>query len=71
MAGQINPGHPGADTARLQEGAAGGAIRFVPIEAQVLSIEPGDWLDMAHVNERGRARYRDIFVEEWGKKNCP
>jgi hypothetical protein len=77
--GQMNPAYPGSDAARmharmralLQDSAAAGAIRFVPLEAQAPAIETGDWLDMAHVNERGRARYTEIFAREWHHLTSP
>lgn len=68
--GQLNPAYPGDDADRLHERAralgqraeAAGWIRYVPLAAQEPAIEPEDWLDMAHVNDSGRARYTELFA---------
>lgn len=39
-----------------------GHIRFVPVNSQQPRIEPADWLDMAHVNSSGRAKYTAILA---------
>lgn len=72
--GQVNPAYPGGEVAalnaRAREAAAqvesAGLIRYQPVSKQTPAIAPEDWLDMAHVNDQGRARYTEIFARALG-----
>lgn len=68
--GRLNPAYPGSDAAIMHQrareiaeaAAARGLTRFIPIEAQPDGPQSDDWLDMAHVNARGRAAYTRLFA---------
>lgn len=68
--GQVNPAYPGREVSalhvRAREAAtravSAGLIRYHPLSAQAPSIGAEDWLDMAHVDDRGRAKYTELFA---------
>jgi hypothetical protein len=68
--GRVNPAYPDAGfdplSAAMKNFLVGqsrlGVIDYWPVERQAMELSPDDWLDMAHVNEHGRAKYTTLFT---------
>lgn len=68
--GRVNPAYPDAGFHAmsaamkdfLSDQARAGIIDYWPVERQDMALSPDDWLDMAHVNENGRAKYTALFT---------